>query len=52
LHGLKAFVLNNFTIVFLPPNVTNVVQPMDEGIIASFKMWYKEKMLEWGVVIR
>ena len=28
--------LSNMTLVFLPPNVASVVQPLDQGIIASF----------------
>ena len=35
--------------VFLPPNVTNVVQHLDQGIIASFKIQYKKKLLWWGL---
>jgi hypothetical protein len=27
--------LNNMTLVFLPSNVTTMVQPLDQGIIAS-----------------
>jgi hypothetical protein len=38
--------LSNITIIFLLPNVTNVVQPLDQGIIASFKVQYKKKLLE------
>ena len=32
------FYLSNTTIAFLPPNVISVVQPLDQGIIASFKV--------------
>jgi hypothetical protein len=39
--------LSNMTFIFLPPNVTSVVQPLDQGIIASFKIQYKKKLLQW-----
>ena len=31
---------------FLPPYVTSVVQPLDQGIIVSFKVHFKNKLLE------
>jgi hypothetical protein len=34
-------------LVFLPPNVTIVVQPLAQSIIASFKIQYKKKLLQW-----
>jgi hypothetical protein len=33
--GFSTLELSNMTLVFLPPNVTNVVQPLDQGIINS-----------------
>ena len=45
--GLSTLQLSNICIVFLPPNFTSVVQPLDQGIIASLKVWYKKKLLEW-----
>jgi DDE superfamily endonuclease len=35
----------NFVVRFLPPNVTRLIQPMDQGIINSFKAYYKKNFL-------
>jgi hypothetical protein len=46
-RGFLALQLSNVTLVFLPPNATIVVQPLDQGVIASFKIQYKKKLLRW-----
>ena len=38
--------VSNMTIAFVAPNVTSVVQPLNQGIIASFKVRFKRKLLE------
>ena len=36
-RGFSTLELSNMTLVFTPPNVTNAVQSLDQGIIASSK---------------
>ena len=44
-RGFSTIELSNMTLVFLPPNVTNIIQHLDQGIIASSKIQYKKKLL-------
>lgn len=34
-----------FKVIFLPPNVTSVLQPMDQGVIEAFKRYYRKALL-------
>nr|XP_034195200.1 jerky protein homolog-like [Osmia lignaria] len=36
---------DNFKIMYLPPNTTSLIQPMDQGIIAKLKCLYRHKTL-------
>lgn len=37
--------LTNVKLVYLPPNTTSLIQPMDQGIIANFKRHYRSLVL-------
>ena len=40
-----ALQFDNMKVVFLPPNTTSRLQPMDAGIIQNMKMVYRKKLL-------
>ena len=48
--SLDAFRLTNLLLLFLPPNCTSVVQPLDQGINAAFKAHYKGKLARYMVL--
>lgn len=43
--------LTNVKLVFLPPNTTSLIQPMDQGIIANFKKNYRSMILRHLVAL-
>jgi len=36
----------NVEILFLPPNTTSIIQPLDQGIISTFKAYYIRRTFE------
>ena len=36
---------DNIEVMFLPPNTTSLIQPMDQGVIANFKAIYQRKTM-------
>ncbi|GBM73957.1 hypothetical protein AVEN_29619-1 [Araneus ventricosus] len=37
--------LKNINLVFLPPDTTSMLQPLDQGIIRSFKVGHRQLLL-------
>jgi hypothetical protein len=46
-HKIDGLVLSNVDVHFLPPNTTSKLQPMDAGIIMSFKKHYRHLHINW-----
>src|SRR5205085_10652125 len=46
-HKTEGVILSNVDIHFLPPNTTAKIQPMDAGIISSFKRHYRNLHIRW-----
>ena len=42
--------LSNVRIEFFPPNLTSEIQPLDLGIIQSFKLQYRKRLLENSII--
>lgn len=42
-------VMTNVTLIYLPPNTTSKLQPLDQGIIASFKAAYRRNYADYMV---
>ena len=38
----NAMISENVTVKYLPPNCTSLIQPMDQGVIRSFKCHYRK----------
>lgn len=37
---------DNIEVAFLPPNTTSLIQPMDQGVIATFKAYYQRRTMK------
>jgi len=46
-HKAAGIMLSNIDLYFLPPNTTAKIQPMDAGIISSFKRHYRSLHVRW-----
>jgi hypothetical protein len=44
-HPQDASYLKNVKVVFFTPNCTSILQPLDQGIIRSFKHYYRKQLL-------
>ena len=48
-EGFKLYKLSNIVVMFLPPNTTAHIQPLDQGIIAAFKAQYRRYLVHWAI---
>ena len=48
-HNVSRIGLSQIETLFLPPNTTSRLQPLDAGIIETFKRYYRKRMLRWMI---
>jgi hypothetical protein len=46
-NGLYGFEFGHISLVYLPPNYTSHIQPLDQGITRALKQRYKNRLLDW-----
>jgi hypothetical protein len=44
-------VSGNVCVVYLPPNCTSIIQPMDQGILRSLKCYYRQQLMQKLIVV-
>lgn len=44
-HKLFNIELSNIKVIFLPPNTTCIIQPLDQGIIQNAKVFYRQQLI-------
>ncbi|CAI5481736.1 unnamed protein product [Closterium sp. Yama58-4] len=47
LQGFKYVDVGNVRVIYLPPNCTSHVQPLDQGVISTLKLRYRKLLVEW-----
>src|SRR5436853_2878269 len=50
-HTWEGLTLSNVEIVALPPNTTSKLQPLDAGIISSFKRHYRRRQINHAITL-
>ena len=50
IHGLKVVAVPHMWLIYLPPNCTSAVQPLDQGIIDCLKARYRKWYMNWLLV--
>lgn len=48
-HSIDHLCLTHIEVMFLPPNTTSRLQPLDAGIIECFKRRYRKLFLRWRI---
>ncbi|KAH9102437.1 hypothetical protein AeMF1_020972 [Aphanomyces euteiches] len=48
-HKIEEVELTHVRVLMLPPNATSALQPMDAGVIAAFKRYFKRKQLRHAI---